>query len=170
MLVFMKQYGRTMVFVLIAAAVLAIAFQIRINGHTGFIQAAFGKAMEGRSSGGILPLRDVDAVKAAAVRKEPQISFRCTKILPQQAVDLNAMVTAADADGNPVNVEITDIVNEAGESILYQTKEDRKDSAAACSTTGFLFPAAGIYTMDVQAADREQKTAKVQFRIPVTGN
>ena len=170
MLILMKQHGRMILLVITAVSVLGIAFRIRINGHTGFIRAAYGKAMEDVDLSGARTSMDVDAAKAAAARKQPEITFCCTKILPHGKVNLKAMLTAKDADGNRIDTEITDIVNEAGESMLYQTENDRKSKLTACDPTAFLFPAVGIYVMNVTAVDREQKTAEVWFRIPVTGN
>ena len=170
MLVFMKQHGRTILLAIIAVSVLGVIFRIRVNGYTGFIHAAYGKAMEDVDLNGARTLHDIDAVKAAAVRSSPQISFCCEEILPQKEINLKDMLTAEDADGNRVDAEITDIVNEAGESILYQTEEDRRNKVTACDPTSFLFPSVGIYVMNVKAVDREQKAAEVQFRIPVTGS
>ena len=69
-----------------------------------------------------------------------------------------------------MNGEITEIVNGDGESILYETEEDRRTKVTAGDPTSFLFPSVGIYVMNVKAVDREQKMAEVQFRIPVTGS
>ena len=160
MLSFIKQYGKTVLFAIAGVAVLGIAFGIRVNGHTGFIQAAYGRAMEGMDMPDVRGLGDTDAVKAAAARVRPQIVFRCGKILPQVPVDLKAMLTARDADGNQVDVIITDIITKGGGSVFV---------GAACTPEAFVFPYAGIYIMEVTVSDREKKTAKAQFRIPVTG-
>lgn len=157
---FMKQYGRTMVFAIAAALVFIAAFRIQVNGKTGLIEAAYAKAMEGMDAAEGTRL-DVDAAKAAAVRRKPEITFQYVKIRPQAEVNLQAMLTAEDADGSPVDCVIVDITDAAGSSIL--------DPSGADDLTRFLFASAGVYTMEVKASDCERKTASAKFQIPVTG-
>lgn len=160
----MKQYGKTVIFALAAAAVLGIAFGIRINGHTGFIGAAYGRAMEDLDRSDVRISEDTDAVKAAAARKCPVILFRCETILPKVPVNLEEMLMAADADGNRLHAVITDMKTEDGKTLSDQTGECPDGLFSR-----FVFPSAGIYIMEVTASDRECKTVKARFRIPVTG-
>ena len=158
---FMKQYGRTMLLAAAAVLVLGAAFGIKVKGKTGFIEAACGTAMEDLDLTAEGSLAVADAVKAAAARSRPEITFGCTKILPQTEVDLTAMLTASDADGRQISCEILEIWDEDGQSLLHP-------AGAVCDPSRLLFPSAGVYVMEVKAVDAEQKTAQVQFQIPVT--
>lgn len=170
MLAFMKQYGKTVIFALAAVMVFGIAFRMRLNGHTGFIEAAYAKAMEQENGADIASVWNMEAVKAAAARKHPAITFRCEKICPKTPVNVGAMLTAADADGSGIDVKILDITTEDGRSLLYRTDEDRKRKRAAYAPNGVVFPSVGVYVMEAEASDREKKTTKARFRIPVTGH
>ena len=158
---FIKQYGRTMIFALAAALVLTIVFRIRVNGKTGLIAAVYAGAMEGMTAADVT-FRDADAAKAAAARRKPEITFQYAKIRPQKETNLQAMLTAEDADGRPADCVIVEITDAAGTSIL--------DPSVADDKTRIKFPSAGIYIMEVKAADCERKTTSAQFRIPVTGS
>lgn len=80
------------------------------------------------------------------------------------------MFEAKDAEGNPAALEITDIVNPMGESILYLTKEDKKQHRQSEDTKNILFARTGIYTVYVKAVDAEKKQTYEQYRLPVTSN
>ena len=169
MLILMKQHGRTIVCCVIAALVFGIAFGIREDGYQGFIQIAYGKAMgdmteetEGRA--------DAQAAKAVAERKKPEIAYAYQKTLSMEEVSLDGMFSATDADGGPANVQITDVRDALGKSLLYQTEHDKKRKHALQDTENFRFPAPGIYRLYVRAADREKKASCGQYQIPVTSN
>lgn len=169
MLILMKQHGRTIVCCVIAVLALGMAFGIRVDGYQGFIQIAYGKAM-GDMTRDAAGDAGMEAVNAIAARRKPDISYVYQKTLPKTTVNLDAMFSAKDADGNPVDVKITDILDASGKSLLYQTDLDRKKGKAIEDTAGFQFPAVGVYRINVKAVDWEKKAAFEQYQIPVTSN
>lgn len=166
----MKQHGRTILYCAAAVLVLGIAFHIRSGLNTGFIQIAYAKARQSMSNMDVMAYTDTSAVKAFAARSKPKITYSYTKALPKSEINLNQMFSAVDADGTSVAVEITDILNSRGESILYQTEEERKQHIMQYHTDKFLFPSVGIYTINVKATDTEKKTVYGKYRLPVTSN
>lgn len=168
MFILMKQYGRAVIICITAALVLGILFRMQSGGKTGFIALAFETAMEDFSDGNPAGETDTNAVKAAAARKKPEITYTYVKTVSKAEMNLEAMFEAKDAEGNPIAAEITDIVNPAGDSILYLTKEDRKLGRKSGDTKSFLFAETGIYTVYVKAVDTEKKRAYGQYRLPVT--
>ena len=170
MTIFMKQYGRTILYVVFAAAVFGMIFGTQVGEHTGFVQAAYQKANEDRTDRDVTVYTDVDAVKKVIARKNPEITFSYQKTLPGIPADLGRMFLAKDEEGNPVTVEITDILDGMGDSILFLTEEDRNQKKYICDPASFVFSKTGIYTIKVKAADREQKTSYQEYKLPVTSH
>ncbi len=170
MFTLMKQYGRAVLICAAAALVFGILFRMQSGQKTGFIELVYEKAMEDMSDDNPMSYTDAEAVKAAAARKKPAITYTYTKVLSGSAVNLEAMFEAEDAAGNRIAAEITDIVSPLGESILYLTKEDRKHRRKSGDTQSFLFADTGIYTVYVKAVDAEKKQTYGQYRLPVTSN
>ncbi len=170
MAVLMKQYGRTVLCCAAVFFIFGILSGIRVDGNTGFIRIAYAKAAEGTAGADAGQGLDVDTVLSVAARKKPEIVFQYTKVLSQEKMNLNKMFSALDADGQEAFVTVTDVLDSDADSIMYPSKEDRKNQAAAYPADRFVFPRPGIYTIKVKAADREHKTAAAQYRIPVTGN
>lgn len=155
-MIFIKQYGRTILYGISAAFVMLAVFGVRQGGNTGMIQIAYGTAAKEMSEKKEISYRDADAVKAVLARKKPKISYIGKKILPDTPVNLNELFLANDADGNRISVEITDVRSENGESIFCQ------------SAQGFLFPKPGIYKISVKAVDKEKRTVCGEYAIPVS--
>ena len=86
------QYGKAILVGAVSSLAFAAAFGIKADGRKGFIQIAYGKALEGASLSG------------AADRSVPKVVYAYQKTVPCQAVNLNAMFSAEDAQGNPVKV------------------------------------------------------------------
>lgn len=169
MLSVIKQHGRTIVCCMAAFMAFGIAFGIRMDGHQGFVQIVYERAM-GDLTGDPASHADEGAVRTIAARNRPEIVYTCQKTLPKKKVSLDAMFVATDADGSPVAVEITDVQDASGKSLLYLTDLDRKKKNALQDTADFQFPAVGIYKLKVRAEDCEKKTAYEQYQIPVTSN
>ena len=170
MIAIMKQHGRTIIYCMAAVFVLGIAFHIRSGSDIGFIQIAYAKAEQGMTKTDVTDYTDALAVKALAARKNPKITYAYSKALPKNTVNLNQMFAAVDADGASVDVEITDVTDSRGESLLYRTAEERKKNIRLCDTKKFMFPSVGVYTVNVRAIDQEKKTADGQYKLPVTSN
>ena len=168
MFILMKQYGRTVIICVTAVLVLGILFRMQSGGKMGFIALAYEMAMGDFSDRNPAGETDTNAVKAAAARKKPETTYTYVKTVPKAEMNLEAMFKAKDAEGNPIAIEITDILNPAGDSILYLTKEDRKLRRKSGDTKRFLFANTGIYTIYVRAVDTEKKQAYGQYRLPVT--
>lgn len=168
MLILMKQHGRTITCCVIAALIFGIAFGIRADGYQGFIQIAYGKAMEDMTEE-TAGRADAQASQAVAARTKPKIAYVYQKTLSGEKVSLNSMFFATDADGNPAAVTIMDVTDAYGNSLLYQTERDKKRKIALQDTEEFQFPVPGIYRLYVKAADREKKAVCGQYQIPVTG-
>ncbi len=168
MLAFIKQHGRMILYCVAAVLVLAIAFGISLDGKKGMILIAAQKAAEHMEAVDIRTERDVNAVMAAAARRRPKITYTGTNAVSGTAVNLKEMFSAADADGISVAVEITDVLDVSGKSVLYETKEQRKHKTGKYDPEGFVFSTAGIYTVHVKAVDREKKVSRMKFRLPVT--
>lgn len=170
MLILMKQHGRIIIGCVISVLVLGIIFGIRVGGDTGFVRIAYKKAMGDRTDTDIADYTDAEAVEAVLARSKPEIRYSYTKVTVGKEADIGAMFLAEDADGNPVAVEITDILNVSGASILYETEEDRKNKKYTHDTAHFLFPVSGIYTLRVKAEDDEKRETYRQYKIPVSGS
>lgn len=170
MVTLMKQYGRAILICVTSVLVLGILFRMQSNGKTGFIEVVYDKALEDMNEINPSDYTDTDAVKAVMARKKPEITYMYTKTLIGSAVNLENMFEAKDAEGNPVAAEITDIRNPLGVSILYSTKEDKKQHRQSGDTKNFLFEKTGIYTVYVKAVDAEKKQTYEQYRLPVTSN
>lgn len=170
MVTLMKQYGRAVLICATSVLVLGILFRMQSNGKTGFIEVVYDKALEDMNMTNPSDYTDTDVVKAVMARKKPEITFTYVKTLVGSAVNLENMFEAKDAEGNPVAAEITDIVNSLGVSILYSTKEDKKQHRKSGDTKSFLFAETGIYTVYVKAVDAEKKQVYEQYRLPVTSN
>lgn len=170
MITLMKQHGRTIIYCMVSVFVLGIAFHIRSGSDVGFIQIAYAQARQGVTQTDVTAYTDALAVKAFAARKKPKITYSYTKTLPKKAVNLNQMFVAVDADGTSVAVEITDVINSCGESILYRSAEEKKKNICLYDTKEMMFPSVGIYTVNVRVVDKEKKTAYGQYKLPVTGN
>lgn len=168
--ILMKQYGRAVLICITAALVLGILFRMQSGGKTGFIALLYEQAIKDMSGGSPADYTDTDAVKAAMAREKPEIIYTYEKVIPGSAVNLENMFDAKDADGNRIAAEITDILNPEGESVLYLTKEDRKQNRRSGDTKCFLFADTGIYTIYVKAVDAEKKQSYGQYRLPVTSH
>lgn len=169
MLSVIKQHGRTIVCCMAVFLSFGIVCGIRLDGYQGFIQIVYGKAAAGLTGNSESDM-NVEAVRAVAARGKPEIVFDYHKTLPKKKVSLDDMFSATDADGDPVAVEITDVRDAFGKSILYLTDLDRKKKNALQNTADFQFPAVGVYKLAVRAADREKRTTCEQYQIPVTSN
>ncbi len=172
MQILMKQQGRTIALCMAAAVVFGIFFHIRVDGKTGWFAVAYAKAMERAEQEEASLDADADAgvYQTVAARRRPEIVFVCQKIAPQKAVNLHAMFTAKDADGNPAEVEILDVYDASGGSVLYRSNEERAKKTGAYHTTGVVFPAVGVYALKVRATDAQKKTSCRIYKIPVTGS
>ena len=170
MVALMKQYGKAVFICVTSVLVLGILFQMQSEGKTGFMEIIYQKTMEDMSKASPADYTDADAVKAVMARKKPQITYTYTKTLVGAVVNLENMFEAKDAEGNPAALEITDILNPMGESILYLTKEDKKQHRQSEDTKNILFARTGIYTVYVKAVDAEKKQTYEQYRLPVTSN
>lgn len=169
MLILMKQHGRMIVCCVIAALTFGIAFGMRADGYQGFVQIAYGKAMEDMTEE-TAGRADAQAAQAVAARRKPEIAYTYQKTLSGENVSLNSMFSATDADGNPAAVNITDVLDASGKSLLYQTEYDKKRERALQNTENFQFPLPGVYRLYVRAADHEKKASCGQYQIPVTSN
>lgn len=159
MSVFIKEHGRTVVCCAAAVFVLGVVFCIRSGEDKGFIQIAYARAKEDMAHTDFLLY--TEAVKTVMARKKPEIVYLYKKILPGETVNIDGMFLARDADGKPAQVEICDILNSLGESIL--------DTEKGCDTKKFLFPVSGIYTLKVKASDKENRTVCKQYKALVSG-
>lgn len=164
------QYGKAILVGAVSSLAFAAAFGIKADGRKGFIQIAYGKALEGASLSGAADREDADVNLAIAARSVPKVVYAYQKTVPCQAVNLNAMFSAEDAQGNPVKVEITDIFDASGKSVLYQTKEDKLAKRKKQETEEFVFSCIGAYTLCVTAVDAERKAFCGRYQIPVTSN
>lgn len=170
MYILMKQYGRTIIICITAMLVLGILFCMQSDNKKGFAALAYEKAMGDMDDRNFADYTDTAAVKKAAARKKPKIVYTYEKTLPGMAVNLENMFAAEDAEGNCIAVEVTDLLNSAGDSILYLTKEDRKLRRKSGDVKRFLFAETGIYTVCVKAVDAEKKQTCGQYRLPVTSH
>lgn len=169
MLSVMKQHGRTILCCMTAVLIFAAVFCIRAGGRRGLIQIAYERAL-GDLTEEPESRADEEAVRAVAVRKPPEISFAYQKTYPDAAVCLNDMFLAKDADGALIAVEITDVLDGSGRSLLYGEDSGHTKKKPLQDTRNFRFPSVGIYMLTVKATDREKKTACAQYQIPVTSN
>lgn len=167
MLILMKQHGKMIVCCIVSVLLIGILFGMRIDGNTGLIEIAYGKAMSARED--LEPAVFVDAVKNVLARSKPEITYSYTKTVLKQAANINAMFEASDADGNKISVEVTDILDAYGGSILYESEEDKKNQKRTCDTSEFLFPTSGVYVIRVKAEDAEKRTTYSQYKLPVSG-
>ena len=101
---------------------------------------------------------DSEAALSFAARKAPQITYTPLRTVCRDAVDVMAMFTASDQEGNDTALHIEDILDESGQSIFCREKDDG---------SSFVFPSAGIYTVVVKAKDRENKEAFGRYRLLV---
>ncbi len=170
MVTLMKEYGRAILICATSVLVLGILFRMQSNGKIGFIEVIYDKALEDVNESNPSDYTDTDVVKAVMAREKPEITYTYAKTLVGAAVNLENMFEAKDAEGNPVAVEITDIVNPLGASVLYSTKENKKRHLKSGDTKSFLFAETGIYTVYVKAVDAEKKQTYEQYRLPVTSN
>ena len=85
-------------------------------------------------------------------RQVPVITYEANRILTiADKIALSELFHAVDADGKELKIEITDIRNQAGETV-----ED-------------IYEKAGIYEIEVRAEDAYEKQTVSHFRIPVNG-
>ena len=159
MLLLMKQYGRTIVVCLVSMLMFGAFAAIRAGESKGLAEIVFRKAMEGSMEADSGSYADVNAVKEIAKRSAPEIKYTYMKAYMGNPVDLNAMFAATDADGNMAEIEILDIFDHFGNSVLDTVKNGAES---------FLFREMGIYTLRVKAVDHEKKVCYGQYRLPVT--
>lgn len=162
MQILMKQYGRTILSGCAAVLILGMA--------AGWMKIVRNQALDEMYENDVAAFGDTDALKAFLSRKNPQIIYTDTRIIPGASVNAETMFLAEDADGNAIGTEIVDIFNCDGKSLLYLSKEDKKQKIAACDPANMVFPAAGVYRFLVRAVDSKKRTAYRQYKIPVCGS
>lgn len=158
MLLFMKQYGKVILLVLVSVLVFGVLTEMRVGGNKGFIRIIYGEARKEVRADDGKPTMDLEAVMSYAARKAPQIIYSSAKAVCREAVDVTAMFAASDAEGNDTAVIILDILDESQNSIFCQGKDEG---------ASFVFPSAGVYTVIVKAADRENKKSLGRYRLLV---
>ena len=139
-----KEYGQTVITVLVAATLLMLClWGFRVIGNMTERPAAgadIGNNMDGKI------LKDICS------RPVPEITYEANRILTTaDKIALSELFYAVDADGKELKIEITDIRNQAGKTV-----ED-------------IFEKAGIYEIEVRAEDAYEKQTVSRFRIPVNG-
>ena len=134
------QYGKAILVGAVSSLAFAAAFGIKADGRKGFIQIAYGKALEGASLSGAADREDADVNLAIAARSVPKVVYAYQKTVP------------------------------SGKSVLYQTKEDKLAKRKKQETEEFVFSCIGAYTLCVTAVDAERKAFCGRYQIPVTSN
>lgn len=94
-------------------------------------------------------------MKAVCERDAPKIICRNIKIWkPGEEILLAGMFEGKDAEGNPIEIKVSDIRNQDGESkIECYKKEEGK----------MIFSEKGMYLLELQATDRENKSGRKCF-------
>ena len=136
-----KEYGQTVITVLVAAMLLILClWGFRIIG-SGMERPAAGADVGNNMDGKMLKDSQV-----------PVIIYEDNRILTiADKIALSELFHAVDADGKELKIEITDIRNQAGKTV-----ED-------------IYEKAGIYEIEVRAEDAYEKQTVSRFRIPVNG-
>lgn len=103
--------------------------------------------------------KDTGAVEDICAREEPSITCVGKKTWNTgEAISINSVFTAADAEGNLLTVKTVDITDESGNSAM--------DSYQEASRTA-VFSRRGVYTFHLRAMDSERKTAEAKFSFAV---
>lgn len=139
-----KEYGQTVITVLVAAMLLILClWGFRITG-SGMERPAAGADVGNNMDGKML--------KDFHSRQVPVITYEDHRILTiADKIALSELFHAVDADGKELKIEITDIRNQEGKAV-----ED-------------IYEKAGIYEIEVRAEDAYEKQTVSRFRIPVNG-
>ena len=137
-----KEYGQTVITVLVAAMLLILClWGFRIIG-SGMERPAAGADVGNNMDGKML--KDIHS------RQVPVIIYEDNRILTiADKIALSELFHAVDAE--ELKIEITGIRNQAGKTV-----ED-------------IYEKAGIYEIEVRAEDAYEKQTVSRFRIPVNG-
>ena len=104
-------------------------------------------------------MADTLAVEAACAREEPKIQYAGKNVWGiGEAVLISETFLAADAEGIPLSVQVSDIIDQDGRSAWNCYHEEAHKA---------VFEQRGIYTFTLETVDRERKSATRRISILV---
>lgn len=163
----LREFGRTIIAIIILVTLINVLTKMTIDGHTGIFEMVGWKIM------------DTDSVKESAYQEGPtnamvEFSNRTKPILTYDSYDINGnwqrikvrtevhlldFLVGIDSDGNSVdNIKVKDIVDFNGNSLI-----DNYDD----TTGNFIFNNPGIYSITCYMKDCENVEAVRKIDIPV---
>lgn len=119
-----------------------------------------GKRMDVNAEN-FLNYADTSAVAGICQREAPEIIFTGKKVWSAgEPIPIGDVFLAADAEGSHIPVEVEDITNKDGDSVMENYQEAGNKA---------VFQDRGVYTFHVSALDNERKTGRKKISIVVDG-